>query len=95
MAQDTFKVDVGRYPTTQEGLAALVTAPQSVAGWKGPYVKWAAGFRDTWGHPYVYRCTPGASTFHLLSVGPNGKEGTAADITDLSTPGETSNDQSR
>ena len=52
---DLYKLDVGRYPTADEGLQALIAAPPSVRGWHGPYLKDAQLPEDPWGHPYSYR----------------------------------------
>src|SRR5262245_54034189 len=49
-ALDLYKVDVGRLPTTEEGLKALVAAPANAAGWNGPYVKKTSQLTDPWGH---------------------------------------------
>ena len=77
---DEFEVDCGRYPTTAEGLNALVKAPPGVAGWRGPYVKRGIP-KDLWGNPYVYRGPSfGSSNYELLSKGPDGQEGTADDV---------------
>lgn len=79
-----FYVHMDRYPTTEEGLKALVEAPASGAqGWRGPYIKQLRS--DPWGHAYQYRC-PG--THHTASYdiwsqgadGADGGEGQAADI---------------
>src|SRR5256885_3708677 len=48
-------VDVGRYPSQQEGLAALVTNPNGMAAWRGPYLKAPQVPLDPWGHTYQYR----------------------------------------
>lgn len=72
----TFEIDNGRYPTSDEGLAALVTAPSSLANWHGPYIERGLP-KDPWGNPYVYRC-PGVHNpngFDLYSYGPDGREG--------------------
>jgi general secretion pathway protein G len=76
-----FEVDVDRYPTTVEGLQALITAPADVRTvWMGPYLEKFP--IDAWGHPFVYRCpgTADPTSFDLLSVGPDGIEGTPDDI---------------
>lgn len=67
---DLFKYDVGRYPTTQEGLEALVSAPEGVENWNGPYIKKTTKLSDPWGHPYNYRF-PGThgGEFDLFSYG--------------------------
>lgn len=75
---DAFEIDNGRYPTTEEGIAALTTPPPSLATtWKGPYLKKAA-VADPWGNPYVYRFPGqgGNNTYDLYSTGPDGREGT-------------------
>src|SRR2546421_840771 len=54
-AVNLFEIDAGRYPTTEEGLDALVRAPKSLSGWHGPYVEKRIP-NDPWGRPYVYRC---------------------------------------
>src|SRR4030088_3850265 len=54
-APDLFYLDAGRYPSTSEGLAALVQGTQGVAAWNGPYLKGGSVPSDPWSHPYVYR----------------------------------------
>src|SRR5690348_6412113 len=51
---DLFLLDVGRYPTDQEGLQALVAPPPGLGQWHGPYVSKQVSLIDPWGHPYVY-----------------------------------------
>lgn len=80
-AIDVFEVDNGRYPTSDEGLKALVESPANSTTWKGPYLKRAVG-NDPWGNPYIYRC-PGQhnnTSYDLYSFGPNGQEGGGDDI---------------
>lgn len=82
LALDIFEVDNGRYPTSAEGLAALVKQPAGLTNWHGPYVDDAAVQADPWGHPYIYRY-PGKqhpNTYDLISTGPDGRE-SADDIT--------------
>ena len=51
---DLYKLDAGSYPTTEQGLAALVKEPEGASNWNGPYLKgWVPN--DPWGHPYTYR----------------------------------------
>ena len=84
-ALDAFAVDNGRYPTTEQGLQALVSRPESAPeakNWRGPYVYAVEIQKDPWGHPYRYS-SPG--TLHpplcdLYSAGPDGQDGTADDI---------------
>ncbi len=81
VALDSFEVDVGRYPTNDEGLRALMELPGNAKDWKGPYLKRSLG-NDPWGHPYIYKA-PGshnASGYDLYSYGPDGQEGGSDDI---------------
>ena len=74
---DLFRLDVGRYPTTQEGLAGLVARPASVAQWRGPYLKGTSLPADPWGRPYQYRSPGGEGrAYDLFSLG---EAGTAAE----------------
>lgn len=80
-ALDAFEIDTGRYPTSDEGLKALVEIPGNIKDWKGPYLKRSAN-NDPWGNPYVYRA-PGqhnSTSYDLYSFGPNGQEGGGDDI---------------
>lgn len=80
----SFEVDNLRYPTTKEGLRALVQKPAGVKNWRGPYLPRVP--TDPWGKPYVYRC-PGQHDkegYDLFSCGPDGKEGGGDDITSWS-----------
>lgn len=79
-ALDLMEVDVGRYPTTDEGLQALMQL-SNVPSWKGPYLKRAIP-KDPWSHDYIYRC-PGqhnTSGYDLYSWGPDGREGGGDDV---------------
>ncbi len=81
VALDTFEIDTGRYPTTEEGLGALVEQPAGLTGWHTPYIKRGVP-NDPWGTPYVYRC-PGqhnTSGYDLHSFGPDGRGGGDDDI---------------
>jgi general secretion pathway protein G len=82
---DMFENDLGRYPTADEGLPALVEPPAGLndpSKWKGPYLKKVPV--DPWNAPYryVYPGAQGAKTFDLASNGPDGAEGTDDDIED-------------
>jgi general secretion pathway protein G len=74
-ALDLFYLDLGRYPTTSEGLAALVQRPAGSSGWNGPYLKNASVPNDPWGHPYKYRSPGEHGPFEIISLGSSGKEG--------------------
>ena len=76
-AIDQFEVDNGRYPTNEEGLGALITAPAGLQEWHGPYLKRNAIPVDPWGNPYQYRYpgTHNATGYDLFSMGKDGHEG--------------------
>lgn len=77
---DQYKIDVGEYPTTDEGLQALVTNPGSSDRWNGPYLKNGLP-SDPWGNPYQYRI-PGEQglEYDVYSAGPDKQPGTQDDI---------------
>jgi general secretion pathway protein G len=80
MALDLFELDTGKYPTGDQGLAALRAQPAGIENWRGPYLK--RDPIDPWARPYRY-VTPGAKNpqdYDLYSVGPDGTEGTSDDI---------------
>jgi general secretion pathway protein G len=83
-ALDLFYLDAGRYPSTAEGLAALVRPTSGVAGWAGPYLKGGNVPNDPWNTPYVYRSPGLHGPYDIVSYGSDGREGgtdLAADIT--------------
>lgn len=84
-ALDLFYVNVGRYPTTEEGLRVLYYEPDTeVEGWKGPYLKKPI-FEDPWGNEYVYR-SPGVYSnqpYEIMSYGKDGEEGGEEDNADV------------
>lgn len=80
-AMELFKLDVGRYPSTEEGLQALSAKPASVAsGWNGPYLKGGVP-ADPWGRPYVYRLD--GSALLIQSLGADGTPGGDGENADL------------
>jgi len=72
---DTFRLDVGRYPTSQEGLQVLVQRPMGVDRWDGPYLNKGVP-KDPWDRPYIYR-SPGEAgrPYDLYSLGADGAPG--------------------
>jgi general secretion pathway protein G len=81
-ALDQFRLDVGRYPSTEQGLAALTVKPQNLEKWAGPYLKRAVP-PDPWGTPYVYKSPGDHGDFDLLSLGSDaqpGGNGESADV---------------
>jgi general secretion pathway protein G len=73
---DLYKLEVGRYPSTQEGLQALISAPAGVSNWNGPYWKRQAVPKDPWGNEYRYAAPgPNNTPYEVSSYGADGKEG--------------------
>jgi general secretion pathway protein G len=81
-ALDQFKLDVGRYPSAEEGLQALRTKPADAANWDGPYLKKDLPM-DPWGRPYVYTFPGTHGDFDLMSYGADGREGGEGDNADI------------
>jgi len=79
---DVFRLDVGRYPTSEEGLQALNTRPGNLEKWDGPYLRKALPL-DPWGHPYLYRFPGQHGDYDLLSLGADGQEGGEGEATDI------------
>lgn len=82
-ALDQFRLDVGRYPTTDEGLDALVNPPEGMERWNGPYLEKGVP-KDPWGHAYVYTSPGEHGEYDMISLGLDGEpggEGENADIT--------------
>ena len=82
-AVDNFRLDMGRFPTTEEGLAALTARPADGDKWNGPYLRKDV-VPDPWGHAYLYRAPGTKSEFEILSYGRDGQPGGTgldADIT--------------
>ena len=84
---DTFRLDVGRYPTTQEGLQVLVQRPMGVDRWDGPYLNKGVP-KDPWDRPYLYR-SPGEAgrPYDLYSLGADGAPGGTDNNRDITSWG--------
>ena len=72
---DLFHLEVGRYPTTEEGLKALVAQPTGVSTWHGPYLKKKTIPKDPWGNDYHYRSPGEQSVYDLYTFGSDNMEG--------------------
>jgi general secretion pathway protein G len=88
----SYKMATGNYPTTTEGIQALITPPAGKEGrWNGPYIEGSKVPIDPWGNPYQY-AYPGTHNkdgFDIWSKGPDGQEGTGDDIGNWDKPAET------
>ena len=82
-----YRIDVGRFPTTEQGLAALTAAPSGESpsgksGWSGPYLSKSVP-SDPWGRPYLYRCPGEHGDFDLSSFGKDGVAGGSGEQSDI------------
>ena len=82
---DLYKLEIGRYPTTQEGLQALITAPPGVNNWNGPYWKKQSVPKDPWGNEYKYTAPAATAPYEIISYGADGKEGGDGPNKDISS----------
>ena len=83
-AVELFRLDVGRYPSTDEGLAALSSAPDGATRWRGPYIQRESALLDPWGNPYKYRIPADAGDFEVFSLGADNKVGGDGEDQDVS-----------
>ena len=84
-ALDTYRLDMSRYPSTEEGLAVLSEKPDDPAkasNWRGPYLKKRVD-KDPWGNSYVYKAPGEKADYELSSLGADGQEGGSGDDTDI------------
>src|SRR5689334_15245669 len=72
---DLYRLELGRYPTDEEGLVALVDKPAQADGWNGPYLKSRESLTDPWGKPYIYKSPGEHGEYDLYTLGADGKEG--------------------
>jgi general secretion pathway protein G len=84
-ALDLFYLDAGRFPSTEEGLKALVQQTPGVAAWNGPYLKGGNVPSDPWNHPYIYRSPGERGAYDIMSYGSDGQEGGTGIAADIST----------
>jgi general secretion pathway protein G len=82
---DLYKLEVGRYPSSQEGLQALISAPAGVANWNGPYWKKGTVPKDPWGNEYKYASPGSKGPYDVISLGADGKEGGEGPDRDISS----------
>lgn len=86
-ALGAYRIDVGSFPSTEEGLSVLVAKPSDsakVAKWNGPYLEKTPP-SDPWGRPYIYRSPGTKSDFELISYGKDGQPGGTGDAADVSS----------
>jgi general secretion pathway protein G len=83
-ALDLFYLDAGRYPSSAEGLTALVKPAPGVAAWNGPYLKGGNVPNDPWNHAYLYRSPGEHGPYDIVSYGSDGQEGGSGVAADIS-----------
>jgi len=83
---DTYRLDVGKYPTTQQGLQALRVKPDGAEKWDGPYLPKDVPL-DPWGHPYVYESPGKHGDYDIISLGADKSPGGEGDDTDITSWG--------
>jgi len=82
-ALDLFYLDTGRYPTSAEGLGALVAKVPNVDRWNGPYLNQTTVPVDPWGNPYEYRSPGDSGPYEIISLGSDGRKGGSGDAADI------------
>ena len=82
-AAELYRLDVGRYPTPQEGLGSLVAAPSTAEGWNGPYIQKQAALSDPWGQPYLYRAPGTHGDIDIYTLGSDKAEGGSGEAKDV------------
>jgi general secretion pathway protein G len=80
---DLYRLEVGRYPSTSEGLEALVSDPGNAPNWNGPYLKKGQVPKDPWGNDYQFRAPGENGPFDIWSLGADGQEGGEGDNKDI------------
>lgn len=81
---DMYRLDTGGYPTTEQGLNALLQKPANETKWNGPYLQKAVP-TDPWGHPYIYKSPGERGEFDLLSLGKDGQPGGSGESADITS----------
>lgn len=83
-ALDAYYLDIGRFPSQQQGLSALRSRQDGEAKWNGPYLKKDIP-NDPWGNPFVYRIPGRNGGYEVISYGADGKEGGDGDNVDVNS----------
>lgn len=84
-ALDSFRLDIGRYPSSSEGLEVLISSPSAEENWTGPYLKKEEIPDDPWGKPYIYKSPGDHGDYDLYSYGADGTEGGEKDNRDVAS----------
>lgn len=82
-ALELFKLDIGRYPTAEEGLVSLVKSPSADTNWNGPYIADAKALNDPWGKPYLFKSPGDHGEADVYSFGSDGSAGGTGEAKDV------------
>ena len=82
---DLYRLQIGRFPSEDAGLNALMEAPADAPNWDGPYLKKADALNDPWGRPYLYRFPGEHGDYDLYTLGADGQEGGEGEDRDLTS----------
>lgn len=82
---DLYRLEVGGYPSQEEGLAVLFDRPLNAVSWNGPYIRNRKSLTDPWGNPYQYRYPGEHGEFDLYSLGADGREGGEGENQDITS----------
>lgn len=82
-AVDAYHLDTGQYPSSQDGLKALLQAPPGTTSWDGPYIKKTESLIDPWGHPYLYQYPGRHGAFDVYTLGSDQSVGGAGEAQDV------------
>lgn len=82
---DLYRLEIGQYPSQEDGLVVLVERPANAASWNGPYIRNAKSLTDPWGNPYRYRFPGEHGEFDLYSLGADGREGGDGENQDITS----------
>jgi general secretion pathway protein G len=92
-ALDLFYLDAGRFPSTAEGLTALVKQTPGVSAWNGPYLRGGNVPNDPWNHGYLYRSPGEHGPYDITSYGSDGQEGGSGVAADISLDNTTAKNE--
>lgn len=84
---DLYFLDTGKYPSSSEGLTALVQRPGNLVSWSGPYLKGTTVPLDPWGNPYLYRSPGEGAAYDIISFGSDGRDGGSGNAADIRISG--------
>ncbi len=82
---DLYRLDMGRYPGTEDGLRALIEAPMEAERWNGPYLKKENSLIDPWGEPYEYLAPGDHGEYDLFTLGADGRDGGDGEDADVTS----------